>query len=310
MHKKEIYYRSHDGISRIHAYVWIPDENTPLRGVIQIVHGMVEYIGRYDRFARYLSSNGFVVAGNDHLGHGLSVAEGGTRGYFAEPDGNECVLRDIHSLHNIMRVRYPELPYFILGHSMGSFLTRQYIGRYAGYLAGAVIMGTGTIPPAVLDFGIMLCRAEARLHGWKYVSRAVIDISSASNNKRIPDAKTPSDWLSTDEEIVRAFCADPLCGFSFTVNGYYNMFRSIRDCQSKRRIRLIPKDLPLLLVSGKEDPIGNYGDGVWKAYRAYVNAGIREVSYKLYPGDRHEILNEKDREQVYEDLLEWFLERC
>ncbi len=307
MHRKELYYRSYDGITKIHARLWLPEKtvNSVPHGIIRIVHGMVEHIGRYERFAEFMSSKGFIVAGNDHLGHGLSVREGGIRGYFAEPNGNECVLRDIHRLHMVLKKKYPDLPYFLLGHSMGSFLTRQYIGHYAGHLDGAVIMGTGSYAPAMLEMGIGLCRLEALIHGWKYVSSLVVQISSSSNNRRIPDAVTESDWLSKEPKEVEKFRSDPLCGFKFTLNGYYNMFRSIRDCQSKKRIRLIPKDLPILFVSGEEDPIGDYGAGVLKAYRSYVNAGMRDVLCKLFPGDRHEILNETDRECVYNELLEW-----
>ncbi len=301
--RNDIYYPSVDGETTIHAIEWMP-EGEPV-AVMQLIHGMTEFIGRYDEFASYLADKGFYVVGNDHLGHGESVNNEEQYGFFREKNGNRAVLEDIETLRVMTKEKYPDVPYFMLGHSMGSFLIRQYIARHGDSLTGAIIMGTGTNPEAVLKTGRALCRMIAAVKGWHYRSSLVYGIVSNGNNKRIPDAKTPAEWLSKNEENKAAYLADPKCTFRFTVNGYYNMFLSISDCQSKATAAKIPKDLPLLIVSGAEDPIGQYGKGVEQAYKLYQKAGIKDVSMKLYPDDRHEILNELDRATVYDDIYAW-----
>lgn len=304
--KNDIYFPSVDDETTIHAIEWVP-EGEPV-AVLQLIHGMTEYIGRYDEFASYLSERGFYVVGNDHLGHGESVNSPEQYGFFREKNGNRALLEDIETLRQMTAEKYPDVPYFLLGHSMGSFLARQYIARHGDKLAGAVIMGTGTTPEATLKTGRALCRMIAAVKGWKYRSSLVYGIVSNGNNKRIPDAKTPVEWLSKNEPNKEAYVNDPRCTFRFTLNGYYNMFRSISDCQNKKTIEKIPKDLPVLIVSGAEDPIGQYGKGVEHAYKLYENAGINDLKMKLYEGDRHEILNELDRAVVYDELYAWFKE--
>ena len=302
--RNDIYYPSVDGETTIHAVEWVP-EGDPV-AVLQLVHGMTEFVGRYDEFAAYLADKGFYVVGNDHLGHGESIKDESCYGFFREKNGNRALLEDIETLREMTVEKYPDVPYFLLGHSMGSFLARQYVARHGDKLAGAVIMGTGTTPEATLKTGRALCRMIAAVKGWKYRSKLVYGIVSNGNNKRIPDAKTPAEWLSKNEENKAAYLADPRCTFRFTLNGYYNMFYSISDCQSKATAARIPKELPMLLVSGAEDPIGQYGKGVEHAYKLYSKAGIKDLKMKLYEGDRHEILNELDRDKVYDDLYAWF----
>ena len=307
MRRNDFYYPSADGLTRIHAAEWLP-AGAP-RAVLQICHGMTEYIGRYEGFASYLAERGFYVTGNDHLGHGESVRPAKTdlHGYFSHPDGNECVIADIHTLRTRTRERFPDLPYFFLGHSMGSFLTRQYIELHGEGLSGAVIMGTGTTPGPVLLGGMGICRFISCFRGWQYRSVFVDRMAGGSFTRRIKPLRTPKDWLTKDQAIVNRYIADPNCTFLFTVNAYYQMFRGMRFMQRPDNTAKIPKDLPLFLVSGAEDPVGNYGKGVAAAFAAYRKAGLSDVSMKLYPNDRHELLNETDREVVYADLLLWFL---
>lgn len=304
--KQDLYYDSVDGEHKIHAVEWDP-EGEP-KAVLQIIHGMTEYIGRYDEFASFLADHGFCVVGNDHIGHGDSVNSPDDYGYFREKNGNKCLLEDIRTLQEMTRKKYPDVPYFILGHSMGSFLARQYIARYGDGLAGAVIMGTGSQPAATLSSAMLLCRLIALARGWKYRSQLIKNMASGNYNKRCGD-KTPAEWLSKNDENKAAYISNPKCTFIFTVNGYYNLFYSFKDCQDKKTVAKIRKDLPILIVSGAEDPVGNYGKGVEQAYKLYQDAGIEDLQMKLYEGDRHEILNELDREQVYQDLLDWFEKR-
>lgn len=301
--KEEFYYKSQDGITDIHAVKWHSD-CTPI-AVLQIVHGMVEFIERYDLFAEFLAEKGIVVFGNDHLGHGKSVINESRYGYFAKNDGNAKLLGDIHALHGIASSQYGGIPYFILGHSMGSFLTRQYIEKHSNDLDGAIIMGTGSQPAAILNIARTVCSTIALFKGWEYRSKFVDNLAFGGYNKKFEPAHTDKDWLSKDDDIVANYIAEPKCRFLFTLNGYHNLFYSIKDCQKKRNIAAIPKKLPVLFVAGAEDPVGNFGKGVYRAYKAFVKAGISDVSVKLYENDRHEILNETDKQNVFDDIFQW-----
>ena len=301
--KKEFVYTSRDGATGIHAIEWVPEGE--IRAVVQIVHGMVEFIDRYDRFAQYLMKQGYCVVGNDHLGHGKSVIDKDAYGYFAQPKGNECVVSDIRHLHRRTMEKYPGVPYFMLGHSMGSFLTRQYITLFGAELDGAIIMGTGSQPKPVLKMGKALAWAYAKRYGWHYRSKVINNMALGSNNKPFEPARTPCDWLSRDEAIVDAYLKNPLNTFMFTVNGYYEMFRGIEWAENRVYMRKIPRDLPILLVSGQDDPVGGMGKGVEKVYAQLRSCGITDLQMKLYPGARHEILNEIDHEVTDADLLNW-----
>ncbi|MDD7389673.1 MAG: alpha/beta hydrolase [Lachnospiraceae bacterium] len=301
--KKHFTYLSSDGITNIHAIEWIPDRE--VKAILQISHGMVEYIDRYDDFARYLNQYGIYVTGNDHLGHGLSVQRDSLHGYFHKDKGNEYVIGDIHKLRKTAEKKYPHVPYFMLGHSMGSFLIRQYMELYGKGLSGVIIMGTGSQPVPVLIGGKILCRCIAAVKGWEYRSALIDNMAFASYNKRFEPARTDKDWLTKDETIVDAYLASPWCTFRFTVNAYYHMFRGIQFLQKKKNIQKIPQDLPLFLVSGADDPVGNFGKSVRRVYKNYKACGIQNVHMKLYADDRHEILNETDRHTVYKDILNW-----
>lgn len=301
--KQENFYLSSDGRTRIHAITW-QGEGQP-RAVLQLVHGICEYVDRYDAFASFLAERGFLVVGNDHLGHGLSVAGEENRGFFAQPNGNGCVLQDIHTLRTLTQKDHPQLPYFILGHSMGSFLTRQYIQRHGQGLAGAIIMGTGSQSALTLLAARTIARLSACANGWKSRSALLDKLTTGGFNRRFQPVKTGCEWITSDEEIAASYGRDPLRCFRFTVNAYDNMFVSIGEAQSARRMKGIPKSLPLLLISGECDPVGGFGKGVRAAYARYRAAGLQQVRCLLYPGCRHELLNEVNRETVYADLLDW-----
>lgn len=282
--KQEFFYPSKDKLTQIHAIRWVP-EGKP-RAILQICHGMQEYIDRYDAFATFLMENGFYVVGNDHLGHGKSVTSEEKHGYFSKEKGNECVLKDIHNLRLNTMMANQNVPYFMLGHSMGSFLVRQYIERYGDNLAGVIIMGTGAQSAATLGAAKLICRLTAAFHGWEYRSPLVDNLACGSYNKRFEPARTQHEWLTKDTAIVDKYEADPWCMFRFTLNAYYNMFCGIQEAQSKQLVQKIPKDLPLLLVSGAEDPVGSFGKGVEAVRDQYQQCGIRSVQMKLYENDR------------------------
>ena len=305
--RDEFYFPSKDGNTEIHTMEWKPEGE--VIAVLQICHGMMEYIRRYDEFAEFLCEHGYYVVGNDHLGHGKSIQSKSEYGFFNEKYGNACVLGDIHTLRQRTAKKYPDVPYFMLGHSMGSSLLRQYIQMYGNGLSGAVLMGVvADHKKAELLFGKRLCRMMAAVRGWHYRSRLVDKMAVGNYNKKFKPARTRADWITSDLERLEKYADDPLCSFMFTVNAYYSMFSGMISMQRKEGVYMIPKTLPVLFTSGAEDPVGNFGKGVRKVYEKYRAAGIQDVSLRLYTGDRHEILNETDREQVYQDLLEWLEE--
>lgn len=301
--KKEFYFKSKDNETEIHAIEWSP--NAQPIAILQIVHGMVEFIDRYDAFARFLTDNGICVVGNDHLGHGLSVNNDEQLGYIAHEDGNGKVLGDIHSLRQMTEQKYPNVPYFILGHSMGSFLVRQYIQTQAAGLQGAIVMGTGYQPWIMLTGGRVLSRTIAAFRGWKYRSKFVDNMAFGAYNKGFKPARTSKDWLSKDNAVVDAYVSNKLNSFLFTLNGYQTLFSSIKGCQSAKKNATVPKNLPIMVVSGKKDPVGGFGKGAEKVKNAFVKSGSKDVVLKLYDEDRHEILNELDKKDVYKDILAW-----
>ena len=309
MTKKDFYYPSSDGKTQIHAVRWDPDGEP--KAIVQIIHGMIEFIDRYDDFAKYLAGHGFLVTGEDHLGHGASVISDEYHGFFGK-DGNKCVIADIHKLRTMMHDEHPDLPYLMLGHSMGSFLVRQYItendAEYAKGLSGVVVMGTGWTPNAVSGIAKIL----ARLMGTKKVGKRakLIDgMAFGSYLKKIENPRTISDWLTKDTAIVDAYRANPWNTFFFTPNGYYHMFCGMQKAHDIKRMKKLPAGLPILFASGAEDPVGNWGEGVRKAYMVYTENTDCRVDIRLYNDDRHEILNETDRAEVYEDMRAFF-EHC
>ncbi len=304
MKKEEFYFDSRDNSSKIHAVRWTPDSENVV-AVVQIVHGMAEYAERYEEFARFLTERNFVVTGEDHLGHGKSVREGELQGFFCEQDPATVVVRDVHRLKKVTQEMYPGVPYFLLGHSMGSFIVRNYICKYGTGIDGALILGTGMQSDALLAAAKAAAALEGTFKGLKHVSRFIDKAAFGSYNKHIKDAKTDFDWLSRDEEKVAEYIADKDCGFVFTVNGFKTSFELISRSKKKENLDNIPKDLPVFMASGDEDPVGNYGKGVKKAYQALVDAGLENIEMKLYPEDRHELLNELDRQQVMEDIGDW-----
>ena len=306
MVKKDMYYPSADGKTKIHAITWEPDGEP--KAIVQILHGMCEYIGRYDDFARFLVENGYMVCGEDHLGHGESVISEEYRGYFGD-DGNAYVISDIHELRTIVQEEHPGLPYLMLGHSMGSFLLRQYIveeeGAYSKNLAGVVVMGTGWNS----EFSLNIGRFVAKLSGTDKLrarSRTIEVMSFGNYLKGIENPRTMSDWLTKEADIIDAYKSTPWCNFHFTPNAFYHMFSGMIKANDTKLMKNLPEGLPILITSGADDPVGKWGEGVRKTYMEYLENSPCKVDLRLYIDDRHEILNETDRADVYKDLKTFF----
>lgn len=303
MKKEEFFFDSSDNKTKIRAMRYIPEKG--VKGVLQISHGMVEFIDRYEGFAEYLTNNGILVTGNDHLGHGASVTSKDEWGYFAEEDGYLKVLEDLHTVTKITKDLYPNVPYFFLGHSMGSFFCRLYISKYGDELDGAIVMGTGNQTKGTLAVAKTLTKMIGSSKGWHYRSSFLKALAMGSYNKKWEPSLTHCDWLTKDKAIVDWYSKEPRCQFNFTVNGYYNLFSVIESNIDSNNINSIPKDLPILITSGEEDPVGNFGKDPNAVYNTYKSVGIKDVELKLYRGDRHEILNELDKQDVYNDIYNW-----
>ena len=303
MKRDDFYFDSRDNATKIHAVRWEPESGKP-EYIVQIIHGMAEHVERYAAFAEFLTAQGCVVVAEDHLGHG-KTAENGTYGYFCKQDPATVVVRDVHRLKKLTQERYPGVPYYILGHSMGSFILRNYLFRYGKGIDGAIIMGTGQ-QPLYLPIGLKCTSALASLFGGAAKPSEFINKASFGTYlKRIPNPRTNYDWLTKDEKIVDQYIADPQCGFTFTGNGFKTLAELILRLNRKSNLSKMPVTLRVLIMSGGEDPVGDYGEGPKKVLEQFKAEGMQRVTLKIYEGDRHELLNELDKEQVYKDIWQW-----
>ncbi len=307
--KQEFYFGSRDGEHKLHAIKWLPETERPVC-ILQIIHGMAEYIDRYDAFARFMAGKGILVVGDDHLGHGLSVKEGELRGYFCKEDAATILVRDEHRLKKMMQEAYPGVPYIIMGHSMGSFILRNYLMRYGSGIDGAVIMGTGMTPRRQVIFAWTLATFLSIVAGPRHVCRRLDKMLFHTYNRGLQAGPGDSgSWISVNPENVKCHKEDPMCHFAFTANGFQALMKLIWNLYDTEGLKKMPKNLPVLFVSGGADPVGNYGADVEKVSRSFEELGMEQIQLKLYPGDRHEILNEADKEEVYGDIYRFILQK-
>lgn len=304
---QDFYFQSSTGRTSIHALKCVPDGKP--RAVVQIAHGIAEHIDRYRPFMEFLADNGFVAAGNDHLGHGKSIRVPEEQGFFAEKDGWWRVVDDMDKLHDIMSKEYPELPYVLFGHSMGSFLTRTYLIKHPDKYDGVILSGTGHQSPALVLGGNAAASVMAKLNGAMGDGAKLDSLAFGSYLSKIENPRTKFDWLSRDAEQVDKYIADPLCGFVGKIGLYRDMMQGIKFITDKKNIAQMNKEKPVYFMSGDGDPVGDYGKGVERAYKAFCDAGLHDVFMRLYPGGRHEMLNETNKEQVYQDILNWLNEK-
>lgn len=304
MHQFSDYtFRSCDNKTDIRVRRCVPDG--AVRGVVQIAHGIAEHVERYDRFAAFLAENGFAVVANDHLGHGKSMANESCRGFFADNGGWELAVGDMRRLCRLTSDEYPGLPYFLFGHSMGSFLSRTFIIRFPELLSGVILSGTGQQAPALLTCGKLLGSVEIRRHGRRYVSSKLDKLAFGAYNKGFMPTRTSYDWLSRDTDEVDKYIADPLCGFMATSGLFHDMMGGLKFIGDDRNIERMRKDLPVFFLSGTQDPVGENSKGVLRVYNSFLGAGMEDVTLKLYPGGRHEMLNELNYQEVQRDALTW-----
>lgn len=299
-------YLSADNHTQVRGYIWRP-AGTP-RGIIQIAHGMCEYMGRYDAWARRFCEVGFVVCGNDHLGHGQTAQSAAELGFIPQEIGADCLVEDLHTMSTLIKAEYPELPLVLYGHSMGSFAARVYLSRYGEELSAALISGTaGAGQPAGL--GKRVARTIAAVKGDHHRSKLLTGLAFGTYNKRFESEQDRRSWLTRDKAVRDAYKNDTQCRFKFTAAGYEALFTLLSTVSSKKWAQTVPQKLPILLFAGDMDPVGDYGKGVLQVYERLLAAGCETVSLKLYAGGRHEMHNELNRDEVFADLVA-FLEEA
>ncbi len=286
---------------------WIPQKRE-IRAVLHIFHGMAEHASRYDRFATFLNTHGIAVYAQDHRGHGDTAVEG-ELGWFADEDGWLRVAEDAYELSNLIATENPGLQLFLMGHSMGSFLARTVMVLHPDLYSGVIIMGSGAAKGALGKVGMWLAKRHAKKNGFRTPDKAIDKLSFGSFNKRFSPAKTPFDWLSRDEAEVQKYIDDELCGFVCSSQFFVDLLTGVEFANNRANAERLPKDLPLLVISGDMDPVGDYGKGVRKVYALYRDAGIADVTLKLIPGGRHELLNETNRDEIQQELYLWINRR-
>ena len=303
MGRKDFSIPSKDGVHKLHVILWEPESE--VKAVVQISHGMIEMIERYEDFALFLNKHGYAVIGNDHLGHGLTAGNDRDLGYFCPKNMSATVVADLHRVTKYAKKKYIDKPYILLGHSMGSFMARRYIMTYGNEINAALIVGTGSQRKTRLFSGKLVANILKVIVGDRYRTKLLKMIAFGTFQKRISNPQTQSDWISRDENIVDFCVWNKYCNFIFTVNGYRTLFDVLTYIQKYSNIEKIPKDLPLYFMAGGQDPVGHYSKDVIRIADLYKKAGIHDISLKIYPDDRHEILNELDKAEVYSDIISW-----
>lgn len=304
--RKEYSIPSKSGVADVFARCWMPSDGA--KAVFQIAHGMAEHGERYEEFAKYLCEKGFAVLVDDHVGHGKSIKSDENLGYFGESMGWDAFIEDERALTEMIKAEIPDVPVVFFGHSMGSFIAREYIRRYGNdeRIKAAIFCGTSGKNPAA-GIAVHLAGAIAKAKGSKYRSEFINKIAFGPYNKKC-EGRTPFDWLSNDTAHVDKYIADKYCGFLFTAAGYKDLFTVLSKVSGKDWYSEVC-NLPILLTSGEDDPVGSYGAGIKQVYNDLKAAGKTDVTLKLYHGMRHEILNEVDRARVYEDIAAWAISK-
>ena len=301
------YYYASQGKGKIRAAVWQP-ESQP-KAIVQLVHGIAEHVERYDDYASWLTEQGILVVAQDHMGHGKSIGTEGIRGYFH--GGWFAAVEDTYRLLKKTRETYSDMPYVLFGHSMGSFIVRTILAKHPDSgIAACIVCGTAWQPAALMAAAGPLCKLMCRNGGDRKPSEPLKKLMFGSYNKRVEHLRTENDWLTRDDRVVDAYNKDPLCGFTATAGLYRDMLTGIAYIQKKETLDAMNRATPILFVAGSADPVGAYGKGVEQAASAFKAHGMEDVTLKLYPMCRHEILNEINNGQIWQEIQEWIQEKA
>ncbi len=295
---------SSNGKTQVAYRFYIPDAP---RAIIQLSHGMCEYTGRYEPHAEFFASQGFVFCGHDHLGHGETAENENELGYTGSAD---CLIDDLAKMSDVAKKRFPGIPLIVLGHSMGSFILRAYLSRYGSVPDGAILSGTAG-PGSPTAMGKMLAQASAKRHGDHYRDPFIVSMSTGSYSKSFGKDAPASAWVTSNDELRKKYDADPFCNYTFTVNGYYNLFELLGRVSEKKWATTVPRELPIMLISGAEDPVGDFGKGVAKVHKRLQSADVHDLQLFLLENCRHEPFNEQPaiRDRAYSIIVKWINER-
>lgn len=290
---------------------WAPDSDEQIKGVIQLHHGLAEHSMRYDRLGSVLAENGFVLNAYDMRGHGHTAEDSiknkkGQFGKIADKDGFSRAVNDLYEITNALRLVYPGKKLFLLGHSFGSFVSQSFIQRFPSIFDGCILCGTCRQNKFLLHTGKFIAEVVKLFKGKNAPSKFLETLSFGSYNKKIENPKNKFDWLSANEMNVSMYDMDNWCGIPLTTSFYTDMLSGIIEIQKNKNVNKISKDLPIYLLYGQNDPVGNYGKSVKQLYNIYKKKGIKNVSIKEYEGCRHEILNETISDTVEKDIIDWF----
>jgi alpha-beta hydrolase superfamily lysophospholipase len=288
----------------IFVYKWLPENGRQIKAAVQIAHGMAETAARYERFAKALTEAGYMVYANDHRGHGRTTKDPAKVGFMGT-DGLNWAVKDMQQLHQVIQNENPTLPIFLLGHSMGSFLTQQYISLYGAGLQGAILSGTSGKQGFILNAGALLAKLVMLLKGAQTPSPFLDQLTFGGYNNHLKPNRTKFDWLSRDEVEVDRYIADPFCGTVFSAGYFYDLCRFLKQIHRLDTQRQIPVNLPIYLFAGSMDPVGNLTKTIRQLIRTYQTLEIHDVNGKFYPDGRHEMLNETNRDEVTRDVIQW-----
>ena len=303
MRKNEFYYKSADGKTDIHAVEWLP-EGQPV-AILQIAHGVTEYILRYEEMAKYLTDRGIAVVGNDHLGHGSSISKGSKSMYFG-PDGSwDWVVKDVHTCKELISNQFSNIPYCLLGFSLGSFVARTFLIKYPKDIDACILVGTGQIPSIQIAIAKYMAKKEAKKFGEDNTTPTIKQLTFGTYNKMFKPNRTDFDWLCASDKSLDEYIEDPMRGDCMSSGLFRELLNGMDFSGKMNNIEKMDKQIPVLFLSGDKDPVGNCGKGVEKAYNSFKKAGMSDISRKLYPGLRHDILHEDCRESIYDEIYRW-----
>lgn len=295
-------FTSKDGTS-IYAAKW---ETAKPKAVVQIIHGMAEHIERYDEFAKYLNTRGFVVAGEDHRGHGKTAGSLENTGYFADSDGWNKVAADNVQLGNSLREEYPGIPFYLLGHSMGSFLSRKIIADNPEGIDKVILSGSGDFSGGQITMLSLIAALQKLFLGGHAKAKLLDKLSFSSMNNQFNPGRTGFEWLSRDEAKVDQYIADPYCGFVVSVQFYIDFASGIKYLMKDEHLKKTPENMPILFFSGEKDPVGGNTKLISGVHKRYIATGHTKAELMFNKGGHHESLNETNREDVYKIFADWF----
>ncbi|MFQ4641009.1 alpha/beta hydrolase [Clostridioides difficile] len=296
-------FKGEEGLD-IYTYKWEDENIKKPKAVIQIAHGMAETAQRYETFAKILTKNGYIVYINDHRGHGKTAKIIENVGHLAEKEGFRCLVEDMYTLTNIIKKENEDLPIYLFGHSMGSFASQRYIMDYSNNLSGLILCGSNGKQGIILNLAHLIINREIKKYGRRSKSNKINNLIFGGEIIR-RNEKTKFDWLSRDKEQVEKYINDPFCGVVCSCGFFYDLVQGLKEIEDKENLKKVPLDIPIYIISGDKDPIGKNGKGVLRLRDRYIKLGVKDVTCKLYKDGRHELLNEINREEVFEDIICW-----